>query len=222
VQLREIAVVDAKDGLETRSRTGLALALLALAALVLQLAILVDVALGQGRTVLHAIGQFIAYFTVLTNLFVMLVAFAPWNARRGPVLGFFARSSVLGAATSAIVLVGIVYHLLLRETWDPQGWQRVADVGLHYVVPTLALVHWIATRRGRRIPIRHIVLWCAWPATYLGYALLRGAATGFYPYPFLDVPAVGWHAIGLNALALLAAFLALSAGVRWLGSGTRG
>jgi hypothetical protein len=50
------------------------------------------------------------------------------------------RLPFVGCATAAILVVGIGYHALLREIWDPRGAQRVADVVLHYVVPAGALL----------------------------------------------------------------------------------
>ena len=38
----------------------------------------------------------------------------------------------MGAVT-AIVLVGLGYHVLLRNIWDPQGAQWLADVLLHHL-----------------------------------------------------------------------------------------
>lgn len=43
---------------------------------------------------------------------------------------FFARPGVNSAVTAAMILVGVVYSLLLRASWNPQGWQLVADEAL--------------------------------------------------------------------------------------------
>ena len=44
----------------------------------------------------------------------------------------------------------------------------------------------------------------------IAYAMARGAITGFYPYPFIDVPALGIARVIVNALAILAGFFAIA------------
>jgi TRAP-type C4-dicarboxylate transport system permease small subunit len=58
-----------------------------------------------------------------------------------------------------------------------------------------------------------VVAWAlVWPLAWIGYTLAHGAATGWYPYDFLDVSALG-YAVALRNLAfvvlLAAAFLLL-------------
>jgi hypothetical protein len=48
------------------------------------------------------------------------------------------------------------------------------------------------------------------PLLYLLYALLRGALSGIYPYPFLDATRIGWTRVTLNAGAIAAAFILVS------------
>ena len=109
---------------------------------------------------------------------------------------------------TAIVLVGIGYHLLLRHVWNPQGAQWLADVLLHYAVPAAALAWWLAFPPRAGIAPRAPLRWLAWPIGYAGYALARGALTGFYPYPFIDVPALGLPRVLANMAGLCAVFLA--------------
>jgi hypothetical protein len=67
---------------------------------------------------------------------------------------------------------------------------------------------------------------------WLGYTLVRGAAWGWYPYPFLDVTSHGYARVALNAalvtlvLGVVAAVFAagdarLPAAPRTTGSGRR-
>ncbi|WP_204324959.1 Pr6Pr family membrane protein, partial [Stenotrophomonas maltophilia] len=76
------------------------------------------------------------YFTILTNLLLAAVLTA---VAFGRTVGI----SLIGAVTLFIVIVGIVYALLLRATWNPQGWQKMADVALHDVTPLLAVAFWL-------------------------------------------------------------------------------
>jgi hypothetical protein len=49
------------------------------------------------------------------------------------------------------------------------------------------------------------------PALYLGWALLVGRWTGHYPYPFLDLAALGAATVARNALVVGLAFAAFGA-----------
>ena len=71
------------------------------------------------------------------------------------------------------------------------------------------------TRGGR-------LWWLAWPVGYFAYALLRGQASGFYPYYFIDVGQLGIARVLLYAGGLLIAFLAAAHLLRALAHWRRG
>ena len=71
----------------------------------------------------------------------------------------------------------------------------------------IALLWWLALAPRLRIDAAAPLHWLAWPAAYAVYALLRGAISGFYPYPFIDVPALGLPRVLLNAAALMLVFV---------------
>ncbi len=194
-----------------RMRVGaVALSLLAWVALLLQLGLSLRLVHAQGGTAIDALVIFLGYFTILSNLFVALTAGAsalsPDSRLASPMLR--------GCATTAIVVVGLGYHLLLRQIWDPQGWQWVADNLLHYAVPIAALAHWLWFPPQVRLPKRAPLLWALYPAAYLGYALVRGEWIDAYPYPFIDVPALGYPRVFANAAGLMLVFLAAGALLR--------
>jgi hypothetical protein len=186
------------------------LSLLAWVAVSLQLGLSLQLVRMQGGGIADALVVVLGYFTILSNLFVALIAGAaalsPGSRAASPMLR--------GCATAAIVVVGLGYHLLLRQIWDPQGWQWVADNLLHYAVPILALAHWWLFPPQKRLPKRAPLLWALYPAAYLAYALIRGEWIGAYPYPFIDVPALGHARVFANAAGLLLVFLAVGAVLR--------
>ena len=51
----------------------------------------------------------------------------------------------------------------------------------------------------------------AFPVAWLVYTLVRGAVTGFYPYPFLDVDERGYAAVAVACVAIAVLFVALAA-----------
>lgn len=155
----------------------------------------------------------VGYFTVLTNLLVA-VSYRLMMAR-----GRTLSAGWLGGLTLWIALVGVVYHLLLARLWSPEGLGWWADQGLHSAVPVLTALWWALFAPKSGLTLRHPTLWLAWPLGFVAYALIRGGATGFYPYPFIDVAALGYAKVGLNAAGLALAFWIGGAGLVLLARG---
>ena len=145
------------------------------------------------------------YFTVLTNLIAAGAMFAV--ARGWKMPAWFAAGLVV-----AIVMVGLIYHLILAGLWAPQGLAWWADQGLHTGVPIAVAGWWVAFAR-KDVGWRDVPKWLVWPAVYGIYAVVRGSLTGFWAYPFVDVSVLGWGQVAVNILGLLVAFAALGAGV---------
>lgn len=187
-------------------------------ALGLQYVLLFNDMTAQGASALAVTWRYFVYFTLLTNSFVTLVMIRA-ALRPNDMTGLNAPRVELMAVTS-IAFVGVVYNLLLASRWDPQGWQKVADVLVHNVVPIWFLVFWLLRAHGT-LKWSHAAFAALWPAAYAVYGLTRGAFDGFYPYFFLDPTTASAGQIALNLLGLVAAFvigaLALIALSRMLG-----
>lgn len=158
----------------------------------------------NGASALDVLWRFYAYFTLLTNTFVTLV-FARAALKPDSLTGLNAPRVELMAVTS-IMFVCIVYNLLLASRWDPQGWQKVADVIVHNVVPLLFLLFW-ALRPHGGLKWGHAMFAAAWPLAYAVYGLTRGAFDGFYPYFFMDPTTASYAQIALNLVGLVVAFM---------------
>lgn len=150
-----------------------------------------------------AIVNYFSYFTILTNIAVALALSAGVARHPG---SFFNRAGPRAAIALYILVVGAVYHVMLRNAWDPQGWALVADLLLHYAMPLLYLIDWAAFAPKRSLALRMVPGWLVYPAAYGAYAVARGATTGFYPYPFLDAERLGFPAVALNLAVLVAVF----------------
>ena len=145
--------------------------------------------------------RYLGYFTILANLFAVLVLSGAAMGRVRPRREFM--------AATAMILVGIVYSLLLRESWNPQGAQKLADIALHDVQPVLVAAFWLSRGHGR-LSLRDVVAALIVPLAYCVYALGRGAVEGWYPYPFLDVAQIGAAMVARNCAGIAAAFLAMA------------
>ena len=195
-----------------RARVALSAALAALTwfALLLQLVILLRVRSASGLSLMGGVGNFFSYFTVLTNVLVAVTLSGPlgWPASRlGRILS--AAGFRTGVATS-IALVGLIYSLLLRALWQPQGAQWLADILLHDAVPLLYLLWWAWAVPRATLRWTSALRWALYPLAYLLYALLRGAWLGRYPYPFIDVAQLGYARVALNAAGMLIVFLTIA------------
>ena len=150
--------------------------------------------------------NFFSFFTILTNLLVAAVCTGlALRTRPHPTPGLQAATAVY------ITVVGLGYTLLLRHIWNPQGLQKLADTLLHDAVPILYVLLWLTLLRPRaRLPWRAAATWLLWPAIYLIYSLVRGALTGWYPYPFLDPRTLGYPRVALVVAICFAVAFALS------------
>ena len=178
----------------------------------LQFALSLALSKANGYSLAHGAITYFGYFTVLSNLLVAVIASMGLVVPESRAFS----GSVRGCATTAIVLVGIGYHVLLREVWDPQGWQQVADNTLHYVVPLLSLAYWGLFPPRWRLADYAPLAWGAYPVAYFAYVIVRGELIGSYPYYFIDVGELGFATVLTNALAFLLAFVALGFGIRAL------
>jgi len=186
--------------------------------LYLQYVLLYDDMAVHGATSLEATWRYFAYFTILTNCFVTLVmARAALSPARQT--GLNAPRVELMAVTS-ILFVGLVYNLLLASRWNPQGWQKLADVIVHDAIPIIFALFWVLRPHGA-LKWKDAVFAAIWPAAYAVYGLTRGAFDHFYPYFFMDPTTTSIPQLAINMAALIAAFMigafVLIAGSRALG-----
>lgn len=161
--------------------------------------------MAHGRTLAEGVWVYLCYFTVLTNVFVVLVL-ARAALQRGDRTGLNAPRVELMAAIS-ILFVGVVYNWLLASQWDPQGLRKLNDVVLHDVSPLLFALFWTLRRSGA-LSWRDAAFAGLWPLAYTIYGQARGALDGYYPYFFTDPTRLGWGHALLNMAGLMAAFVA--------------
>ena len=186
---------------------------MAIGALVLQLVLVI-----QGGRVLDEtepvplvdrLWRLVSYFTIQSNI---LVAVGTVLLARAPTRDGAGFRALRLAGTVGIAVTGVVHFLLLRPLLDLEGADYVADKLLHMVVPAMAVIGWALFGPRPRVD-RSAQIWSlAWPLAYLGYVLVVGAISGWYPYPFLDVDDEGWaHVLG-SSVGITAVVVALIAG----------
>jgi len=178
-------------------------AVVAWASLALQVWLTVSGMTAEGATVGAAIWRLLAFFTILTNFAVAIIATAMTiKPDRG-----LASPRIRLAAVVAIALVGVVYSVALRSTWNPTGWQAIADHLMHDVTPPLFVITWLVASHGS-LTWRDSFKAMLPPLLYCAYVLGRGASDGFYPYWFLDANAMSLEGLVRNVAVLALAFYA--------------
>ena len=154
--------------------------------------------------------RFFSFFTIDTNILVALYftfIFLRSNSRIGR---FFSKATTITAIAVYITIVGIVYNVILRSTWDPQGMQKLVDELLHSVIPLLFILFWLIFVPIEQLKWKNAFPWLIYPIIYMMYAIVHGAITKFYPYPFVDVNELGYNKALLNAGGVLLVIFLLS------------
>lgn len=183
-----------------------------------------------------------AYFTVLSNVLVLVWAVAQTvrtavDLRRdGPRGASTVSARGTGFVTMAILTTMLVYCVLLAPTAFTMGGAggilELTNLLVHVLVPLLAIGDYLLFGPKGSFRVTDPLLWALVPYAYLAFAFVRAEAGGplpgggRYPYPFMDVDALGWGAVAINLVvitfALEAVAFALYGVDRALGRRARG
>lgn len=158
----------------------------------------------SGRTDAHlGIGErfvrLFSYFTIDSNLIVLVVAIllVAKPDRDGPLWRVVRLDSLL-----SIVITGLVFAIILAPMVHLSGVALWVTIGFHYISPWLALAAWLAFGPRHRIDWPTFGYAFIWPTCWIAYTIAHGAASGWYPYPFLDVEELGYP-IALRNIAVV-------------------
>lgn len=198
---------------QNQQKAQLIIAIVAWAALLLQLYLQIT---NRTTDVAEAIIRYFSYFTILTNLLVA-VCFSSLMFPQSKNYRFFNLASVITAITVYILIVGLVYNLVLRSLWKPQGLQLLVDNLLHSVTPLLSLLYWFFFASVKNIYWQQTFKWILYPLLYLVFVIIRGTLSNFYPYFFIDVSKLGYAKAFINSGYITLAFLLVSFLLLWLG-----
>jgi hypothetical protein len=167
---------------------------------------------GDAGTMTERLVRLFSYFTIQSNLLVAAASalLAARPARTGRVLAVLHLDALL-----CIAVTGVVYHAVLAEqslALTPSG--ALANLLLHTVTPVGAWLVWLLVGPRPRFGGSTVAWSLAYPLAWIGYTFARGAATGWYPYPFLDVDAIGVATAARNTALVAVTFVVLAVVVR--------
>jgi hypothetical protein len=172
---------------------------------------------GHFKTPASRMVNLLFFFTIDSNLVLMLTCLllALRLTGWGTAFAAFRLIGVVG-----ITITGVVYYAVLKDLLDLHGAAYVSDVVLHTVSPLMAVFGWLAFGPRGLATTRAAVLTVAFPAVYLTAMLVRGPIVHWYPYPFVDVITHGYLTVAVNCVIVAVLFVAVAFGAtrvdRWL------
>jgi hypothetical protein len=137
--------------------------------------------------------NYIAYFTVLTNIVVdvWLIFFGVCRlAGAKEMEEKITHPLLMGGLTLSIFIVGFLYYSVLfwvigLYPWS-LWWGNLADIWHHAVMPIFITVLWLCPMDNRKADKKKLWLWLIYPLAYFAVSMIRGIFIEWYPYPFLD------------------------------------
>lgn len=142
------------------------------------------------------------YFTIWSNALVALTITALFiNPGKSDNRFKLLRNTSL----LMILMTGILYHLLIAPTANPQSWNIYTNAFQHYITPIITVAVWliIGPRKWFNFPMTIRVF--AIPTAYLAYTFLRGLLIDRYPYGFFDVIKYGYISVGTTLIMIYVA-----------------
>ena len=179
--------------------------------LVLQFSISMQQMLGSGRDLFGSLGHFFAYYTILTNIVLVLIYLSEVLPSAG--LALFRHPVVRGMMAANIALVALYVFFVLRFLGSLDGLFLLADNVLHYLCPVLYLLWWLVAQPHGRLRWGNLPVMLAPTLVYFIYAMARGAWVQEYPYPILNAIELGYAQVALNAVYMTAGLAVLTAAV---------
>jgi hypothetical protein len=164
--------------------------------------------------------NFFSFFTIESNIIAVVVFVIGAIPGREPDSRWY--DQLRGAAATYMSVTGLVYAVLLSDL--PAAVDSTipwVNEVLHYLMPLIVFLDWLFVPPKHAIRFRESLIWAAFPLVYAVYSLIRGAATGWYPYPFLNVDMHGWGRVLINCIGIGIGTVGFVAAIGWLGNAMR-
>jgi hypothetical protein len=181
--------------------------LVVVAGLAVQVSVTAGATGGRFSSPAARVANLFCFFTIDSNLLVAFTsaAFALGLARPRTLFQVLRLDALVG-----IAVTGVVFQVALSGLNDLSGWGAFADNMLHKVSPILCVLGWLLF--GPRGLLGWRVVWWSllFPLGWLVFTLIRGAIIDFYPYPFVDVTALGYGQVAVNCVLVGILFTGLA------------
>lgn len=111
------------------------------------------------------------------------------------------------------IVTCVVYNLLLRDLPPEPGyiWPVWPNEVLHVWAPILLVADWLFAPGRYAIRLRASFWVLLYPLAWVAFSIVRGLATGWWPYPFLNpTEPAGWLGV-VEYILGIAVFLLVNA-----------
>jgi len=135
--------------------------------------------------------EYFAYFSIVTaifaGLFLITTGFGLLLKIDDTKWVEIARLSF----TVALIVVGVVYHTLLADVANDvrdgdYNWPVLPNEIIHTYAPILAAIEYLISVKAFRIRMRAFLWVAVFPLTWLLLSVVRGNATNWWPYWFIN------------------------------------
>jgi hypothetical protein len=188
--------------------TGLGLAA-GTAGLLIEFVFSMQISLAAGRDIPGALGSFFAFYTILTNIVLVLIYLSEVLPTQR--LAIFRHPVTRGSMVACITLVSLYVFFVLRHLYAPTGLLELSDRLLHYVAPLVYILWWVIGQPHGQLRWSNLPVMLLPTLIYFVVVMLRGVWLHRYPYPFMNIDELGIGAVLLGALFMAAGLAALSA-----------
>lgn len=156
--------------------------------------------------------EYFSYFSIQSSILVGAVllwsAHTAWHGIAESKFHVIARLSV----TAYYILVSLAYNLLLRgEPNDVRDgdydWPVLPNEIIHVWGPIAVALGWLLIQGDLRLKIRAAFWVAVYPLLWLGFSVVRGTITGWWPYWFIDPTGNGGVAGMLTYIGAITVFL---------------
>jgi hypothetical protein len=135
--------------------------------------------------------EYFAYFSIVTaivaGLFLVTTSFGLMLKIEDTKWVEIARLSM----AVALIVVGVVYHALLADAANDvrdgdYAWPVLPNEIIHTYAPILAAIEYLISVKAFRIRLRAFVWVAVFPLIWLVFSIVRGSATNWWPYWFIN------------------------------------
>jgi len=159
--------------------------------------------------------EYFSYFTIISCLLTAVVlTLSAIQLTRGQAETKLLSLSRLTMAVS-MVIVGVIYNGFLRGgDPDPRdvgyAWPVLPNEVVHTYGPILIFIEWMLTRTTIALQIKQAFWVLVYPFAWLGFSIIKGIITGWWPYWFIDPQyGIGTQATWIVLIAVMFSVLAL-------------
>lgn len=155
--------------------------------------------------------EYFAYFSIVSSIVAGLLALVGvfYLATNREETKFLNISRLSLAA--AMVIVGVVYHALLADAANDvrdgdYAWPVLPNEIIHTYAPILVALEYLIALRAPALRLRAALWVTIFPLTWLGFSIIRGLITDWWPYWFLNPNGDGGITTVLFYVAAITAF----------------